>query len=147
MAIFKLHIPILDDIKEKGLGSAVRDNTDDVVTRVTAGLNPSDIRSVLRDDPPVRLPKSLPECHQTLNIFSRHRLRAGSQHLAQHDPFLVIARRGGFKQAGRDTDPLKRHVTVTSVNQVRTGQIKLLVGCRCRVDVRINPLVKIAILV
>ena len=54
MAIFRPHIPILDDIKEKGLTTTLRDTTNDVVTRVTAGLSPSEIRSVLRDDPPGR---------------------------------------------------------------------------------------------
>ena len=54
MAIFRPHIPILDDLKEKGLTTTLRDTTNDVVTRVTAGLSPSDIRSVLRDDPPGR---------------------------------------------------------------------------------------------
>ena len=54
MAIFRPHIPILNDIKDKGLRTTIRDTTNDVVTRVTSGLSPSDIRSVLRDDPPGR---------------------------------------------------------------------------------------------
>jgi hypothetical protein len=54
MPIFKLHLPILDEIKEKGLKPALRDKTEDVVTRITAGLNTGDIRSILRDDPPGR---------------------------------------------------------------------------------------------
>ena len=52
--IFRPHIPILDDIKQKGLKKALQDAADDVVTRVTAGLGPADIRSVLRDDPAPR---------------------------------------------------------------------------------------------
>lgn len=54
MAIFRPHIPILNDIKDKGFVTTIRDTTNDVVTRVTSGLSPSDIRSVLRDDPPGR---------------------------------------------------------------------------------------------
>jgi ubiquinol-cytochrome c reductase cytochrome b subunit len=54
MAIFRLHLPILDEIKEKGLRPALRDKTDDIVTRVTAGLSIQDVRSMLRDDPPGR---------------------------------------------------------------------------------------------
>lgn len=54
MPIFRVHLPILDDIKNKGLKTTLRDATDDVVTRVTAGLNIGDIRSLLRDDPPGR---------------------------------------------------------------------------------------------
>jgi ubiquinol-cytochrome c reductase cytochrome b subunit len=54
MAIFRAHIPILDQIKEKGFSTALKESADDVVARVTAGLNPADIRSVLRDDPPGR---------------------------------------------------------------------------------------------
>jgi quinol-cytochrome oxidoreductase complex cytochrome b subunit len=51
MAFFEVHIPILDDIKEKGLVPTIKDTTDEVVERITSGLRPSDIRSVLRDDP------------------------------------------------------------------------------------------------
>jgi len=54
MAIFKLHLPILDEIKEKGLRPALREKKEDIVTRVTAGLSTQDIRSMLRDDPPGR---------------------------------------------------------------------------------------------
>ncbi len=54
MPIFQLHLPILDEIKEKGLKTTARDKYDDVVTRLTSGLSPSDIRSILRDDPPGR---------------------------------------------------------------------------------------------
>ncbi|HUS83750.1 MAG TPA: hypothetical protein VMX56_01285, partial [Anaerolineales bacterium] len=54
MPIFQLHLPILDEIKEKGLKTTLRDRTEDVVTRVTSGLSPADIRSLLRDDPPGR---------------------------------------------------------------------------------------------
>jgi ubiquinol-cytochrome c reductase cytochrome b subunit len=54
MPIFQLHLPILDEIKEKGLKVAARERYDDAVTRLTSGLSPSDIRSILRDDPPGR---------------------------------------------------------------------------------------------
>ena len=54
MAIFRLHIPVLDEVKRKGLRTALNDKWVDVVTRVTAGLNPADVRGVLRDDPPGR---------------------------------------------------------------------------------------------
>ncbi len=54
MAIFRPHIPILDEIKAKGLKPALRDAADDVVTRITAGMNIADVRSLLRDDPPGR---------------------------------------------------------------------------------------------
>ncbi|MFQ5922760.1 MAG: cytochrome bc complex cytochrome b subunit [Anaerolineales bacterium] len=49
-----LSLPFLDDIEEKGVVRASTDLADDVVTRVTSGLNISDVRSVLRGDPPVR---------------------------------------------------------------------------------------------
>ena len=52
--IFQLHIPILDDVKAKGVKATLRAKFDDVVTRVTAGLSPTDVRAVLRDDPPGR---------------------------------------------------------------------------------------------
>ena len=51
MALFKLHLPILDDIKSKGLKPAMLAKVDDAVVRITAGLNIGDIRSVLRGDP------------------------------------------------------------------------------------------------
>jgi quinol-cytochrome oxidoreductase complex cytochrome b subunit len=51
MPLFEIHIPILDDIKEKGLVPTLKDTTDDVVERITSGLRIADIRSVLRDDP------------------------------------------------------------------------------------------------
>jgi ubiquinol-cytochrome c reductase cytochrome b subunit len=54
MAVFKLHIPFLDEVKAKGVRSAISDKADDIVTRLTAGLNTADVRSVLRDDPPGR---------------------------------------------------------------------------------------------
>ena len=49
-----LSLPFLDDIEEKGVLKASTDLADDVVTRVTAGLNISDVRAVLRGDPPAR---------------------------------------------------------------------------------------------
>ncbi|MBI3762745.1 MAG: cytochrome bc complex cytochrome b subunit [Chloroflexi bacterium] len=54
MAVFKLHVPILDDIKAKGLKPALIAKADDVVNRITVGLGVNDIRSVLRGDPPPR---------------------------------------------------------------------------------------------
>jgi len=54
MALFRVHIPILDEVKSKGLKPALRDKVDDIVTRVTAGLNMQDVRGVLRDDLPGR---------------------------------------------------------------------------------------------
>src|SRR4030067_1090716 len=54
MAIFRLHIPLLDDLKAKGLKETLRAKTEDLVTRATAGLGTADVRSVLRDDPPGR---------------------------------------------------------------------------------------------
>jgi len=37
MPLFELHIPILNDIKEKGLVPTIKDTTDDVVERITSG--------------------------------------------------------------------------------------------------------------
>lgn len=54
MAIFRLHLPLLDEVKAKGLKATLRAKAEDIVTRVTAGLGTADIRSVLRDDPPGR---------------------------------------------------------------------------------------------
>ena len=54
MALFKIHVPILDDIKAQGLIPTLLDKTDEAVTRLTAGLNVGEIRSVLRGDPPKR---------------------------------------------------------------------------------------------
>ncbi len=54
MALFKLHVPILDDIKEKGVKKATLDTIDDSVERLTAGLRIADIRGVLRGDPAPR---------------------------------------------------------------------------------------------
>ena len=51
MALFQLHIPILDDIKKKGLKPALLAAVDDSVNRFTAGLGINDIRGVLRGDP------------------------------------------------------------------------------------------------
>lgn len=51
MAIFRIYLPFLDDVKAKGLKTAVRDKYSDVVTRVTTGMNPTDVRMLLRDDP------------------------------------------------------------------------------------------------
>lgn len=46
----------LDDIKEKGLRKAVYEGVDEVVTRLTAGMNVQDIREALRGDAPSRRP-------------------------------------------------------------------------------------------
>src|SRR4030067_112746 len=54
MAIFRLHIPLVDAQKPRGLKATLRAKTEDIVTRVTAGLGTADVRSVLRDDPPGR---------------------------------------------------------------------------------------------
>ena len=54
MALFQVHIPILDDIKAKGLVPTLIAKTDEAVLRLTAGLNVEEIRSVLRGDPPKR---------------------------------------------------------------------------------------------
>jgi quinol-cytochrome oxidoreductase complex cytochrome b subunit len=54
MALFRLHLPFLDEIKAKGPRDALRDKADDIVTRVTAGMNIAAVRAVLRDDPPGR---------------------------------------------------------------------------------------------
>ncbi|KAB2906054.1 MAG: cytochrome bc complex cytochrome b subunit [Anaerolineae bacterium] len=52
-----LPIPsFLDDIKDKGLRKAVYEGVDEVVTRVTAGMNIQDIREALRGDEPSRRP-------------------------------------------------------------------------------------------
>jgi hypothetical protein len=37
MPIFKLHLPILDEVKEKGLKTTLQERSVDVVTRVTSG--------------------------------------------------------------------------------------------------------------
>lgn len=54
MALFRLHIPILDEIKEKGPRQAVADTANDVVRRITAGLDITEVRGVMRGDPPGR---------------------------------------------------------------------------------------------
>jgi quinol-cytochrome oxidoreductase complex cytochrome b subunit len=54
MAVFEIHIPILDEIKEKGLKPAMMDMADGAVERLTSGLGIADVRSILRDDPPGR---------------------------------------------------------------------------------------------
>ncbi len=54
MAVFRVHVPILDDIKAKGLKPTLIAKADEVVNRVTVGLGVNDIRSVLRGDPPPR---------------------------------------------------------------------------------------------
>ncbi|MBZ0305677.1 MAG: cytochrome bc complex cytochrome b subunit [Anaerolineae bacterium] len=52
-----LPIPsFLDDIKNKGLRKAVYEGVDEVITRVTAGMNIQDIREALRGDEPSRRP-------------------------------------------------------------------------------------------
>jgi quinol-cytochrome oxidoreductase complex cytochrome b subunit len=52
MAVFRVHIPILDDIKAKGLKPALIAKADEVVNRITVGMGINDVRSVLRGDPP-----------------------------------------------------------------------------------------------
>ncbi len=46
----------LDDVKEKGLKKAVYEGVDNVVERVTAGMNVQDIREALRGENPSRRP-------------------------------------------------------------------------------------------
>lgn len=46
----------LDDIKEKGFKKAVFEGIDDVVERITAGMNVQDIREALRGEAPSRRP-------------------------------------------------------------------------------------------
>jgi len=46
----------LDDVKEKGFKKAVYEGVDNVVERVTAGMNVQDIREALRGDAPSRRP-------------------------------------------------------------------------------------------
>lgn len=48
--------PFLDDIRQKGLKRATFEAVDDVVERVTAGMNIQDIREALRGDAPSRRP-------------------------------------------------------------------------------------------
>lgn len=47
---------ILDDIKEKGLKKAVYEGVNDVVERITTGMNIQDIREALRGEAPTRRP-------------------------------------------------------------------------------------------
>ncbi|MGH2520869.1 MAG: cytochrome b [Anaerolineales bacterium] len=54
MAVFKPHLPILEEIRTKGLIPALLYKTNEAVERLTAGLDIEDIRSVLRGDPPPR---------------------------------------------------------------------------------------------
>jgi quinol-cytochrome oxidoreductase complex cytochrome b subunit len=54
MSVFKVYIPILEDIKTKGFLPAMLFKTNEIVERVTSGLDIDDIRSVLRGDPPPR---------------------------------------------------------------------------------------------
>ena len=54
MALFKLHVPILDDIKTKGWRSALVTTVDQTVERITAGINVGEIRSILRGEAPKR---------------------------------------------------------------------------------------------
>lgn len=54
MALFKLHVPILDDIKTKGWRSALVATVDQTVERITAGINIGEIRSILRGEAPRR---------------------------------------------------------------------------------------------
>lgn len=46
----------LDDVREKGLKKAVYEGVDEVVERMTAGMNVQDIREALRGDKPSRRP-------------------------------------------------------------------------------------------
>ncbi len=46
----------LDDVKEKGLRRALYEGINNVVERLTAGMNVQDLREALRGDPPSRKP-------------------------------------------------------------------------------------------
>lgn len=46
----------LDDVKEKGFRKAIYEGADEVVERLTAGMNIQDIREALRGEPPSRRP-------------------------------------------------------------------------------------------
>lgn len=46
----------LDDVKEKGLRKAIFEGADEVVERLTAGLNVQDVRDALRGEDPTRRP-------------------------------------------------------------------------------------------
>ncbi len=59
MPIFKLHIPFLDEMKEKGVKTALVEKADEIFTRITAGLPFDDLRGALRGDPPGRPNKRL----------------------------------------------------------------------------------------
>ena len=72
MPLFEIHIPILDDIKEKGLAPTLKDTTDDVVERITSGLRIADIRSVLRDDPRERPDPRLKPHSEGFWLHMRH---------------------------------------------------------------------------
>lgn len=54
MAVFKPHIPILEDIKTKGFVPALLYKTNEAVERFTAGLDIEAVRGVLRGDPAPR---------------------------------------------------------------------------------------------
>lgn len=54
MALFKLHVPFLDQVKEKGIKTATLEKIDEGVNRLTAGMGIADVRSALRGDPPPR---------------------------------------------------------------------------------------------
>jgi hypothetical protein len=46
----------LDDIAEKGFKKAVYEGIDDIVERITSGMNVQDIREALRGEAPTRRP-------------------------------------------------------------------------------------------
>jgi quinol-cytochrome oxidoreductase complex cytochrome b subunit len=69
MAVFKFHSPFLDDVKARGLGPALLFKTNEVVERVTAGLDIEDIRSMLRGDP---APKPNPRVRPHADGFWLH---------------------------------------------------------------------------
>lgn len=54
MPIFEVHLPLLDEIKTKGLKPALQGMADNAVERLTSGLGISEVRAVMRDDPPPR---------------------------------------------------------------------------------------------
>jgi ubiquinol-cytochrome c reductase cytochrome b subunit len=54
MARFRVHLPFLDQVKEKGPRKATVAKADDIFTRVTTGIDFKEFRSILRGDPAPR---------------------------------------------------------------------------------------------
>lgn len=69
MAVWKFHSPFLDDVRTRGLGPALLFKTNEVVERITAGMDIEDIRSMLRGDP---APKPNPRVRPHADGFWLH---------------------------------------------------------------------------